>query len=401
MAGKKGQKIIKPHDESPKFPEYYKKLNPSLTYEECLERVKLFNKSNNYQCIEYYEKRYPNLTHEEHLKLKEELLIQKRKNSVINIEYWKKLFPEKNLDELEILRNNAAKSKNKQNLEYWINKFPDKPLDEIKEMHNKYYQSWLSHQKGWGKGDENINSIKNTTKQIRNSRSPRNIEFYKRKYPELTLEEQENLRQEYIKKNNQSVKNTIKDTNIEYYINKGMTEEQAKNALAERQRTFTLEKCINKYGEEEGLRRFSERQQKWLKSLYNEFQSNGTGRSKQSLFAKEIIKYCCDKLNISMPKSEKYIFDNVYNRSYAYDFMFKNKIIEFQGDYWHCNPKLYKENFYNKVKQKTASEIWKYDKEKAECAQKYNYKVLHIWEMDYNQDKENILKKCIDFLLND
>ena len=141
MAGKKGQKIIKPHDESPKFPEYYKKLNPSLTDEECLERVKLFNKSNNYQCIEYYEKRYPNLTHEEHLKLKEELLIQKRKNSVTNIEYWKKLFPEKNLDELEILRNNAAKSKNKQNLEYWINKFPDKPLDEIKEMHNKYYQS--------------------------------------------------------------------------------------------------------------------------------------------------------------------------------------------------------------------------------------------------------------------
>ena len=46
-----------------------------------------------------------------------------------------------------------------------------------------------------------------------------------------------------------------------------MTEEQAKNALAERQRTFTLEKCISKYGEEEGLRRFSERQQKWLKSL--------------------------------------------------------------------------------------------------------------------------------------
>ena len=58
--------------------------------------------------------------------------------------------------------------------------------------------------------------------------------------------------------------------------------------------------------------------------------------------------------------------------------MFKNKIIEFQGDYWHCNPKLYKGNFYNKVKQKTASEIWKYDKEKAECAKKYNYNHRHI-----------------------
>ena len=54
---------------------------------------------------------------------------------------------------------------------------------------------------------------------------------------------------------------------LEYYLNKGMCEEEAKVALKERQSTFSLKKCIEKYGEEEGIRRFKERQEKWLKSL--------------------------------------------------------------------------------------------------------------------------------------
>lgn len=56
-------------------------------------------------------------------------------------------------------------------------------------------------------------------------------------------------------------------TKLSYYLNKGMTEEEAKAALKERQSTFSLKKCIEKYGEEEGTKRFKERQEKWLKSL--------------------------------------------------------------------------------------------------------------------------------------
>ena len=50
------------------------------------------------------------------------------------------------------------------------------------------------------------------------------------------------------------------------------------------------------------------------------------------------------------------------------------------------------------VKQKTAGEIWDYDKRKKECAEEYNNKVLTIWEYDYNKNKEQTIKKCIDFL---
>lgn len=58
-------------------------------------------------------------------------------------------------------------------------------------------------------------------------------------------------------------------TSLEYYLKKGMTLERAKESLKERQTTFTIEKCIAKYGKEEGIKKYEERQSKWLKTLDN------------------------------------------------------------------------------------------------------------------------------------
>ena len=389
------------HENSPRFAEYYKKQNPEWTNEKCEKEAKLFRRSCNYQCIEYYEKNYPELSHEEHLELKKKLQLQKKQNKDTNIEYWKKRYPEKTIEELEQLRSKAAKIKNKQNLEYWINKYPKKDLEEVKKLYQEYYQSWLSHQEGWGKGDKNCNSKKNSTQEKRNSRSPRNIAFYERKYPNLSHEEHLKLQHDFFEKNRLSIKNAIKSTNIEYYLNQSMSEEDAKIALRNRQATFTYEKCIRKYGEIEGNKIFSERQQKWLQSLHNNFQSNGDGRSRQSLFAKNIISYCCKQLNIKVPKKEKYIYWKETKQAFAYDFAFKNKIIEFNGDFWHCNPKLYDKDFFNKIKQQTAQQIWEYDKIKQKCAEYYGYKVLTIWEYDYHSNEKETLIKCMDFLTND
>ena len=157
MAGKKGMKQKKKHEESPKFVEYYELNFPTWTKEQCEEAAIKFKKSLNWQCIEYYEKLYPELSHEEHIKLKEQAIQNKRENNKTNILYWQKRYPEKSLEELEELRSKEAKIRNKCNLEYWINKYPENSLEEVKELHNNHYQSWLSHQKGWGKGDKNCN----------------------------------------------------------------------------------------------------------------------------------------------------------------------------------------------------------------------------------------------------
>lgn len=57
------------------------------------------------------------------------------------------------------------------------------------------------------------------------------------------------------------------NTSLEFYLNKGYDEDTARKMLKERQATFSLEKCIKKYGEEEGIKRFKERQEKWKQSL--------------------------------------------------------------------------------------------------------------------------------------
>ena len=72
--------------------------------------------------------------------------------------------------------------------------------------------------------------------------------------------------------------------------------------------------------------------------------------------------------------------------------------IEFNGDYWHANPSIYNENYYNKAKQLYAHEIWEYDKSKIYCATKHGYKVLVIWESEYNEDFDKTLNKCMQFL---
>ena len=44
------------------------------------------------------------------------------------------------------------------------------------------------------------------------------------------------------------------------------------------------------------------------------------------------------------------------------------KIIEENGDYLHCNPIKYNENYMHSIKKMTASKIWEYDKIKVELA---------------------------------
>ena len=57
------------------------------------------------------------------------------------------------------------------------------------------------------------------------------------------------------------------NTRLSFYLNQGMSETEAKIALSERQSTFSLQKCVEKYGETEGINIFNTRQEKWQKTL--------------------------------------------------------------------------------------------------------------------------------------
>ena len=75
----------------------------------------------------------------------------------------------------------------------------------------------------------------------------------------------------------------------------------------------------------------------------------------------------------------------------------KNLVIEFQGDYWHCNPNKYDKDFFHNVKKLTAEEIWEYDQNKKNfiCKELNNPIYLQIWESDYRNDPQKIIKEIL------
>lgn len=90
---------------------------------------------------------------------------------------------------------------------------------------------------------------------------------FSKKFVNYTTEED---RYELSKKAKQSMKENGNDsTTIDYYLKRGLSTEDAKEALRKRQTTFTLEKCIEKYGVEAGHAHWVTRQEKWQSTLSN------------------------------------------------------------------------------------------------------------------------------------
>ena len=85
------------------------------------------------------------------------------------------------------------------------------------------------------------------------------------------------------------------------------------------------------------------------------------------------------------------------NGYYVYDIKVGNKLIEYNGDYWHCNPNIYDSDFIRKGK--SSSEIWSKDNKKTMLAEKFGYTVYTIWEQDYKTDKNKVMDLCKDYLI--
>lgn len=77
-----------------------------------------------------------------------------------------------------------------------------------------------------------------------------------------------------------------------------------------------------------------------------------------------------------------------------------NLIIEYNGDYWHCNPRIYEKNYWNSKKEMYAYELWRKDKIKKNLAFKNGYKFITIWESDYKKDRNKILRSILDYEKN-
>lgn len=212
-----------------------------------------------------------------------------------------------------------------------------------------------------------------------------------------------------------------------------------------RNRSITLKNCIKRHGQEKGTEiwnSYLEKQaytntldyyvekygedgrKKWIN--YNKEKGNSSSitwvMKKHGVSEKEAAKIIADRsphyvsnierefvinLQKELGREVKYtcltnqfsIWNRYLNSIKFYDIVDTStmKIVEFYGDYWHCNPNFYKPDFCIKGGL-LAKEVWKRDYLKLKSALDNSFDVMIIWETDYISKKEDAIKRAAEWI---
>ncbi len=179
----------------------------------------------------------------------------------------------------------------------------------------------------------------------------------------------------------------------EYWLNLGMSEEQAEFEVKNYQATSTLEKYIMKYGEDEGLKKYKD--VNYRKTRYAITTNNSVSKL-ETMFFKELSKIT--EINLDLGTTCYVECDNNYKYCCDYFHSPNNKIIEIYGTFWHMKPSTYKNTDLHPMSNKMAQEIWEKDQTKIKNLQDGGYKVLVIWEDDIYADLHKQLAIAKHFL---
>lgn len=114
------------------------------------------------------------------------------------------------------------------------------------------------------------------------------------------------------------------------------------------------------------------------------------GCSRLELAVGEALEKCYGTNRVKRDPNQKI---KIKEKTYVYpDILLDEKIVvEVFGDYWHANPALYNEN--KVIAKGKASEIWNVDKTRIDNLNALGYKVIIVWEKDWKENKEKVLKE--------
>lgn len=200
--------------------------------------------------------------------------------------------------------------------------------------------------------------------------------------------------QENIVKNKE--KNSIKSKenwkNLEYRnkVIKGISKPRNEN-FGEKQSKVLIEMYKN-HPEQKEIRSIAMKKS-WVdgKIIKNGYSCNKSKLQKELL--ENIKKICFDDLSVKTIRlsDNSYLFPDIVIGKTGI-------IIEFFGDFWHGNPKKYKETdiVHHGLK---AGDIWEADKKRIKKLENEGYKVIIVWEDDYKNRKTDILNS-LDYLIN-
>lgn len=203
--------------------------------------------------------------------------------------------------------------------------------------------------------------------------------------------------------NEYCAKESYAGNKLEYFIEKyGEEAGTLKYKQVCKNKAITLENMIKKYGSIKGLQKFEE----FINKTFIKLRSTKTySKVSQKLF-NTIIEYLPDDMvdicKYATHNGENPIIIPHHNKTYLLDFTCGNKVIEFNGDYWHANPSIYSASDILTFRgiSITAKQIWKTEQERLDILKQLGYEVLVIWEKDYRESPTEIVKQCIKFILS-
>ena len=125
--------------------------------------------------------------------------------------------------------------------------------------------------------------------------------------------------------------------------------------------------------------------------------TSSRGKNSYSKIHRSVVK-ALKKENININIEKKLPKENGYY--YSFDIVVEPDIlIEVNGDYWHGNPAIYKPTdiiLKGSSRDCTVQEKWDYDAIKLQVAKDHGYKVIIIWESDWQNNKGKEIQRIKD-----
>lgn len=185
-----------------------------------------------------------------------------------------------------------------------------------------------------------------------------------------------------IKEIKNKISKTIQERySVNWFLNRGNHYEKIEKAM------------IDKYG---------------VKNLFNDLEWQHSQNRKSPNGISNIEKIFCSGItDFLLLKNNEFMCEHssigkktfqIDNNYYIVDYYIPkvNMIIEFYGDYWHCNPIKYSRDYFHLYKGLTAEKIWEKDRIRLQkIVNKFNCNILTIWESEWKKnsiEQLNIIK---------
>jgi len=186
---------------------------------------------------------------------------------------------------------------------------------------------------------------------------------------------------------------------LEYFIEKlGEVDGKEFYLNLNKKKAHSLEKFIKKYGEVEGEDRF-------IKMYSDRKLPDFTISKPHTLFLNLLLPLIPEEwiYHEGIGGKEFHHWNPILKKNYFYDFVITypfKALIEFNGDFFHANPKMYDADDIVKIPKnyKPAKDIWEYDKHKTDLLINKGYKCKIVWEGEFKSNPDKIVNECINWL---